>query len=75
MGPAVVDRGKDKAELEGVRKRIRGFQCKTVGHQRETGSSQTESYQGPRVWHRAIYSILCNNLYGKRIWKGMDICW
>lgn len=28
MGPAVVDRGKDKAKLEGVRKRIRGFQCK-----------------------------------------------
>ena len=23
--------------------------------------------------HRELYSIFCNNLYGKRIWKRIDI--
>ena len=28
----------------------------------------------PAVKHRDLYSILCDNLYGKRIWKRMDMC-
>ena len=30
--------------------------------------------RGPTVEHRELYSILCNNLYGKRTWKTIDIC-
>ena len=25
--------------------------------------------QGPTIQHRELYLVLCNNLYGKRMWK------
>ena len=28
---------------------------------------------GPTELHRELYSIFCTNLYGKRIWKRMEI--
>ena len=28
-----------------------------------------DNQQGPTVQHRELYSITCNNLYGKRVWK------
>ena len=34
----------------------------------------TEHKQEPPVYHRELYSVFCNNLHGKRIWKRMDIC-
>ena len=33
-----------------------------------------DGQQGPMVYHRVIYTILCDTLYGKRIWKGVYIC-
>ena len=33
-----------------------------------------DSQQGPAAQHREIHSTLCNNLYGKQIFKRMDIC-
>ena len=33
-----------------------------------------DNQQGPNVQHRELYSIFCNDLYGKRIWKGIDVC-
>ena len=29
--------------------------------------------QGPAVYHRELYSIIWDNLYGKIIWKRMDV--
>ena len=29
---------------------------------------------GPAIQHRELYPILCDNLYGRRIWKRMDVC-
>ena len=31
-------------------------------------------FMSKSVLHSLFYSILCNNLYGKRIWKRIDIC-
>ena len=33
-----------------------------------------DNQQRPTVYHRVTYSILCNNLYGKRLWKGIGMC-
>ena len=33
-----------------------------------------DNQQGPTVGHREFYSILCNHLNGKRIWKRIDTC-
>ena len=33
-----------------------------------------DNQQGPTVEQRELYSMFCNNLNGKRIWKRMDIC-
>ena len=35
-----------------------------------------DGQQGPAVEHKVLYSIFCDNLYGKRIWKqiAMDTC-
>ena len=30
--------------------------------------------QGPTVQHRELYSICCNNLYRKIIWKRVSVC-
>ena len=30
--------------------------------------------EGPALKHRELYSIFCNYLYGKTIWKTVDIC-
>ena len=35
---------------------------------------KTDNQQGPPIQCRELYSIFCNNLYGKRIWKIMHIC-
>ena len=34
-----------------------------------TTMHKIDNQQGPTVEHRELYSILCNNLYEKRIWK------
>ena len=34
---------------------------------------KNDNYQGPGL-HSELYSILCNNLNGKRIWERRDIC-
>ena len=34
---------------------------------RHTIIHKIDAYQGPTVWHREIYLILCNNLHGQRI--------
>ena len=36
-------------------------------------NSKTGYQPGPTVRHRELYSIFCNNIYGKRIGKRMDI--
>ena len=33
-----------------------------------------DKQQWPTVQHREPYSIFCNNLYEKKIWKRLDIC-
>ena len=32
-----------------------------------------DNQQGSAVKHKELYWTFCNNLYGKRIWKRMDI--
>ena len=34
-----------------------------------TTTHKTDNQRGPIVYHRELYSVLYNNLYGKRIWK------
>lgn len=33
-----------------------------------------DGQQGPTVWYKESYSALCDNLYGKGIGKGTEIC-
>ena len=33
-----------------------------------------DNQQRPTVYHKELYSVFCNNLYGKRICKRMNIC-
>ena len=35
---------------------------------------RTTGQQGPAVQHRELYPEFCDNLCGKRIQKGMDMC-
>ena len=35
---------------------------------------KVDNPQGHTIQHREFYSILCNNLHERRIWKRMDIC-
>lgn len=30
--------------------------------------------QGPAVKHRGFYAIFCDNVYGDRIWKRIEVC-
>ena len=39
-----------------------------------TAVFKIDNQQGCTVQHRELYSIFCNNLNGKRIWKSIDIC-
>ena len=40
-----------------------------------TTTHKTDNQRGPIVYHRELYSVLYNNLYGKRIWKeGRYVC-
>ena len=43
----------------------------TYGYQR--GQVVDRDGLGGWDWHRELYPIFCDNLYGKRIWKGMDV--
>ena len=33
-----------------------------------------DNQQGAAIQHGGLCSILCNNLYGKRVWERIDIC-
>ena len=39
-----------------------------------TITCKINNQQRPTVWHRDLYSLFRNKLYGKRIWKIMDVC-
>ena len=43
-----------------------------VGHDWATSLTYLLNQQGPTVYHRPCCSILCNNLNGEIIWKGID---
>ena len=35
---------------------------------------EIDNQQAPTVYHSELYSIVCNNLYGKEYKKRVDIC-
>ena len=40
-----------------------------VGHDWANNLCKIDNQQRPTVYHRELYSLFCNNLYGKWIWK------
>ena len=48
--------------------------CPTLCDPMHTTICKVDNQQWATVWHRELYSILCNHLWGKGIWKTIDIC-
>ena len=47
---------------------VRGDKLRAWGEHTQTTVYKTDNQQGPTIQHRELYSIVCNDLDGKRIW-------
>ena len=45
-----------------------------MGKQWDTAVYGIIGQQGPAIYHRELYTTLCDDLYGKRIRKRMGMC-
>ena len=39
-----------------------------------TATFKMDNQQGPTVWHRELYSMLCGSLEGRQVYRRMDTC-